>query len=118
MEADGAGWIWNRVSDYFYDSYPRVDWFHGKEHLARAAQLLFAEGTPEARRWLKEQETVLYQGQAGEIVLELMQAAGQQPAVKEDLLAEASYFENQKHRMNYMELPEEGWVIGSGMVES
>ena len=47
-----------------------------------------------------------------------MQATGQQPAVKEDLLAEASYFENQKHRMNYMELPEEGWVIGSGMVES
>lgn len=116
--ADGAAWIWNLVGDYFYDSYQLVDWFHGKEHLARVAHLLFGEGTPPAKRWLKERESLLYQGQAEEIVLEIRQAAEQQPDVKEDLLVEARYFENHKHRMNYMEMREEGWVIGSGMVES
>ena len=30
----------------------------------------------------------------------------------------AGYFENNQHRMNYLELREEGWLIGSGMVES
>lgn len=116
--ADGAAWIWNLVGDYFYDSYQLVDWFHGKEHLARTAQLLFGEGTLSAKRWLQEREDLLYQGQAEKIVLEISQTAEQQPGVREDLLVEARYFENHKHRMNYRGMREEGWVIGSGMVES
>lgn len=34
------------------------------------------------------------------------------------LLAQATYFENQKRRMHYLELREEGYPIGSGMIES
>lgn len=116
--ADGAVWIWNLVSDYFYDSYQLVDWFHGAEHLARAAHLLYGEGTPAAKRWLKEQETVLFQGHAEKIAAELTRCAEQRNPIGEALLAEAGYFEKNKHRMNYMEMREEGWVIGSGMVES
>jgi hypothetical protein len=116
--ADGATWIWNLVGDYFYDSHQVVDWYHGTEHLARAANLLFGEGSPAAKRWLKSQETVLYQGGAEEIVLELREQAHQRPQVKEEVLGEARYFENHKRRMNYMAMREEGWLIGSGMVES
>ena len=39
-------------------------------------------------------------------------------SVRDDLLEQAGYFENNQHRMNYLELREEGWLIGSGMVES
>lgn len=116
--ADGAVWIWNLVGDYFYDSHQLVDWYHGTEHLARAAHLLYGEGTPAAKRWLKEQETVLFQGHAEEIAAELAAWAEQRPAICEELLPEAGYFDKNKHRMNYMEMREEGWVIGSGMVES
>jgi hypothetical protein len=38
--------------------------------------------------------------------------------VKEDLLKQAGYFANNQHRMGYLEMRAEGWVIGSGMVES
>jgi hypothetical protein len=116
--ADGAVWIWNLVGDYFYDSHQLVDWYHGTEHLARAAHLLCGEGTPAAKRWLKEQETVLFQGCAEEIAAELTQWAEQKTAIREELLSEAGYFDKNKHRMSYMEMREEGWVIGSGMVES
>jgi hypothetical protein len=34
------------------------------------------------------------------------------------LLAQATYFDNQKRRMNYLELREEGYLLGSGMIES
>jgi hypothetical protein len=115
---DGAAWIWNQVQEYFYDSHQVVDWFHGKEHLARAANLLHGEGTPAAKRWLKEQETVLFQGHAERIAQTLTEAAAEHGEVKESLLTEAGYFENNKRRMNYLEMREEGWVIGSGMVES
>jgi hypothetical protein len=115
---DGAAWIWNLVDSYCYDSYQVVDWFHAKEHLARAAQLAYGEGTPAHKRWLKEQGTLLFQGQAEEVAREISHLAEERPAIRESLLAEAGYFEHHKRRMNYMEMREEGWIIGSGVVES
>lgn len=116
--ADGAGWIWNLVGDYFYDSHQLVDWYHGTEHLAKAAQLLYGEGTPAAKRWRSEQETALFQGQAEAVAHRIEAEAEGHPTVQVELLSEAGYFEHHKHRMSYMAMREDGWVIGSGMVES
>jgi len=116
--ADGAAWIWNLVKDYFYRSLQLVDWYHGTEHLARVAHLLYGEGAPGAKRWLKDRETLLFQGHADEIVRMIRDRVEHSPTQAEGLLSEAGYFENHQHRMNYMEMREEGWVIGSGMVES
>lgn len=115
---DGAAWIWNLVADYFYDAHPMVDWYHAKEHLAQAAQLAYGEGSSQAIRWLKGQETPLFQGQAAQVSQAITDLAESRPRVKEDLLKQASYFANHKHRMEYLEMRAEGWVIGSGMVES
>jgi hypothetical protein len=115
---DGAPWIWNLVADHFYDSKQVVDWYHAKQHLVNAGQMLFGEGTPKLHGWLNEQETHLYQGQIEGLTALLKQEAKSNPAVEEGLLQEAGYFENNKRRMNYMELRMQGWVIGSGMIES
>lgn len=115
---DGAAWIWNLTGEHFYDSHQLVDWYHGTEHLGAAARLLKGEGTLAAKRWFNAQETVLYQGHAARIAQELETAAGQRPEVAEVLMKEAGYFRNNQRRMNYMEMREEGWPIGSGMVES
>jgi len=119
---DGAVWIWNLVNTHFYDSKQVVDWYHGTQHLAVAAQLLHAEGTPAARRWYEQWKTPLYQGQAAQIAEHLTQAATQiaptQPQTAEALLTEAGYFLTNQHRMQYMQMREEGWPIGSGTVES
>ena len=115
---DGAVWIWNLAEEHFYDSEQVVDWYHGKEHLARAAQALHGEGTPSMQRWLNEQETRLYQGHAGDIATTLRSEGQRTPSVQEVLLQEAGYFENNKRRMDYLEMRIQGWVIGSGMVES
>ena len=117
--ADGAVWIWNLVMDAFYDSHQVVDWFHAKEHLAKAANLLHGDGTPASQRWLHEMETALFQGHAEKIGQEITQVAQNRPAAtQESALTEAGYFENHKRRMNYLELRTDGWIIGSGMVES
>jgi len=116
--ADGAGWIWNLVGDYFYDSPQLVDWYHGSEHLAKAAQLLYGEGTAATKRWRSELETALFQGQAAAVARRIEAEAEQHPTIQAELLSEAGYFDHHQHRMNYMEMREDGWVIGSGMVES
>ncbi len=115
---DGAPWVWNLAQDYFYDSYQVVDWYHAAEHLMRAAQLLYGEGSEAAQRWYREQEEVLYQGHALRIAQRLEKAAEGLGANGEELRKEAGYFYHNHRRMNYMEMREEGWLIGSGPVES
>lgn len=116
--SDGAVWIWNLVGDYFYDAHQVVDWYHATEHLASAAHLAFGEGTPEAIRWLKQQETPLFQGHADRIAQTITDMAQEKPNAKEELLKQAGYFTHNQHRMNYLEMRTDGWLIGSGSVES
>lgn len=116
---DGAPWVWNQAKTFFYDSHQVVDWYHGTEHLAKAAALLEGEGTPAATRWFKAQETVLFQGHALRIAQQLEKAAlDREQNVADGLCKEAEYLRNNERRMNYLEVREEGWPIGSGMVES
>jgi hypothetical protein len=115
---DGAPWIWNQAALHFPDSYQVVDWYHAKQHLSEAARLLKGDGTSAYRRWLNSRTTWLYQGQAEQIANELATAA-LPPSPHADALArEAAYFRQNHKRMNYLEMREEEWPIGSGMVES
>jgi len=116
---DGAPWIWNLVADHFYDSVPIVDWYHGTEHLATVARLLKGEGTLAARRWLNASKTTLFEGHAARIAQTLTTAAiNHRPEVAAQLNREAGYFHKNQRRMHYQEVREDGWAIGSGMVES
>ncbi len=139
---DGAVWIWHQAALHFGHSHQLVDWYHAKQHLAAAAQLLKAEGTSSYQRWLNSRATLLYQGQAARIAAELHKAARQPPAktdksgqttkavqvattpksgspAKQEALArEATYFRTNQLRMNYLEMREEEWPIGSGVIES
>ena len=114
---DGAPWIWNQVALHFGDSHQLVDWYHATQHLAEAARLLKGEG-PAAQRWLNSRETQLYQGHAERIANELATASTPSLAHREKLSKEANYFRQNQWRMNYLEMREHEWPIGSGMVES
>jgi hypothetical protein len=117
---DGAAWIWNLADEHFYDSLRGVDWYHATEHLAQAADALQGEApSPVKQRWLKEHQQMLFEGQALHLAQTLLAlAASQTGGAREALLEQVTYFENNQHRMNYLELREDGWLIGSGMVES
>jgi hypothetical protein len=115
--ADGAVWIWNQADLHFGQSHQLVDWYHANQHLADAAKLFKGEGTPAFQLWFNSRETALYQGHAARIACELEQAANELPTVADGLRREAGYFREHQHRMNYLEMREEEYVIGSGMVE-
>jgi len=119
---DGAAWIWNLVDTHFFDSEQIVDWYHGAAHLSAAAELLYEQSPQEAQRWSEKWKTRLYQGDAARLAKHLKQAAARQGATQtkkaEALQTEAGYFLTNQRRMQYMQMREEGWPIGSGMVES
>lgn len=115
---DGAPWIWKQAGMHFGYSQQLVDWYHAKQHLVIAAQVLKGDNENAYQRWLNSRETMLFQGHAERIADELCAAALTYPDRAVDLLREAGYFRQNKRRMQYLEMREEGWPIGSGMVES
>jgi hypothetical protein len=115
---DGAPWIWNLVNLHFYDSLQTVDYYHATEHLRTAATLLYPTKPEVAERWLNRMETQLFQGHAGQIAATLAQAATGNTQHHKDLRPEADYFRKHQRRMQYLEFREDGYPIGSGMVES
>lgn len=115
---DGAKWIWNLVQEHFSDSWQVVDWYHAKQHLYAAAKLALGEGNPAAAQWVKDMRTPLYQGQIWQVVKGLGDLAAEYPSQQKALETEATYFENNKRRMQYLEVRDAGLPIGSGMVES
>ncbi len=115
---DGAAWIWNVTGEHFGTSRPVVDWYHAKEHLYQAAHLVWGEGSAEAQRWVKGMEKPLYQGHAVQIAEHLNELARTHRRVGKALRQEAGYFRNNQRRMQYLETREDGFPIGSGMVES
>jgi len=116
--ADAAAWIWNIVEDHFFDSHQAVDWYHAVEHLSKAVVLMYGENTETAKRRLNEYKTILFQGHADQIADHIRQAVQDHPTQAEGLNEQATYFENHKRRMKYLELRSDGWLIGSGVVES
>ena len=115
---DGATWIWNLAGEHFGTSRQLVDWYHATDHLYEAGHLLFGEGSTGAQRWVKGMETPLYQGHALRVADRLKEVAQTHRRVAQGLRQEAGYFERNQRRMQYLETREDGFPIGSGMVES
>jgi hypothetical protein len=115
---DGAPWIWNLIKEHFFDSRQAVDWYHATQHLWKVAHLLHGEGTLAAKQWFKDYETPLFEGHADRLAQWFGELARSHPAVADGLRGEGHYFQENQRRMQYLELREDGFPIGSGMVES
>lgn len=109
VTADGAEWVWNLSTDLFPDSTQIVDWYHATQHLAQAAHALFPQDEPRAAEWYRHMQTPLFQGEIWKITRPLQQAG---------LADHTRYFDHHYRRMQYQQFQEEGWLIGSGPVES
>lgn len=116
---DGAQWIWHLADEYFPFSLRTLDWYHGSAYLHNAAQLLFPTSTSAPTRWFNHAETLLFQGQAETIAKAIAAKIEHNPALASDeLFAAITYFQHNHIRMQYMAFREDGFPIGSGMVES
>ena len=106
---DGAPWIMNLAGEHCYDSGQGVDWNHAKEHLALPANLIHDEGTPAAHQWLKEQETILFEGHAERVADSIVRHVKGKRKTAKELSARAGYFRDNQRRMQYLELREDGF---------
>ena len=116
---DGASWIWRSVQRVFTGCQETLDIYHGCEHLAKAGQRLYGEGTEPAQAFLQRgRQLLLESGWTG-----ICKLVGEE-YVKEDTLARRSvleklvaYFAKHTQRLSYRERLAAGQAIGSGSVE-
>lgn len=121
---DGAVWIWNLATTDYASAAHVVDWYHAKQHLCAAAELIFARATDtdkvnQANTWVADMSDLLYDGRALEIAQRLELAATlAKPDTAKALLTEAGYFATNHERMQYRDFQLAQLPIGSGTVES
>jgi len=110
---DGATWIWELVAQYYPNAVQIVDWYHAEDRLKRVADAVFP--SPSQRQaWLANVVESLWQGQVEEVLLACQRLADQHDQARQA----ATYFSNNSQRMRYDLFRAQGYLIGSGTIES
>lgn len=118
--ADGAAWLWKLQEAYFASATPILDWYHLAEHVHKAANGVYGQGSPEAQQWAKRLKEELWDGRVSNALTLARQehARARSPNKREALQELVTYLENNQHHMDYPRYRELGLPIGSGQVEA
>lgn len=115
--SDGAVWIWRLVEKYFPQAVQIVDWYHASQYLTPLAETAFGVDTEQARQWLAQARTDLWEGRIQEVIQScrtfLCQASSRTFAEKA-----ITYYTHNEKRMDYARFRQQGYLIGSGTIES
>lgn len=117
---DGSSWIWERIASLFVDCTQILDWAHAVEHLWDVGKILYGEGTSRTERWVKQKESLLWEGKVEDVIdsLEKLKRKQRNPQRRKALQDLIRYYTNNKDRMNYALYREKGLPVGSGGIES
>jgi len=114
--ADGAKWIWRLVAENFPHAVQILDWYHALEYLTPIAHALFAED--EKRKiWLEEMKTHLWFSRTQTVIDACLELCSHSQAAV-PATAAVTYYTNNLQRMDYVYFREQGYMIGSGTIES
>ena len=113
---DGAKWIWRLIEENFPQAIQILDWYHAVEYLTPVAQALFKEEDQQAA-WLTTMKQHLWLSRT-QTVIDACLALADHTAASEPAAKAATYFQNNLARMDYAHFRKQGYLIGSGTVES
>ena len=116
--ADGGVWIWNTASDRWPEARQLLDFYHGGEHLWELGRALGKGDEVKTRAWVEARLHQVRHGQEQKVLKELAVLKAPRGAQGEIVRQQQNYFAGQAGRMNYKEIADRGWPIGSGAVES
>ena len=112
---DGAAWVWEIARTCFPQAVPILDFFHASQHVVALAKALYADpGT--ANNWALRWQSLLYDSELDTLLAEVRLVTG--PTPSEAAQGEMDYLERNRRRMDYLRYRQQGWFIGSGVVEA
>lgn len=111
--ADGAPWLWSIRNTHFPFAVEILDYYHATEHLSNVLDHIELK-QKEHKRLLRKWKGWLYNGK----IEAFIQEAQKRMKPSKTASIAIGYFIKNKHRMKYKEYRDNGWFIGSGVVES
>jgi hypothetical protein len=115
---DGSAWIWNLAEDRWPGATQLLDFWHGGEHLWDLGRAFQGQEEAVVKPWVESRLHQLRHGQEQVVLQEMQWLQGPRGQRGKTLRQEKHYFAGHAHRMNYQEMADRGWPIGSGAVES
>jgi hypothetical protein len=116
--ADGAPWIWNVVEDRWSDAHQLLDFYHASQHLWTLGEAIHPKDESARRAWVEGRLHRLRHGKEKAVRREIAALPRRRGETGKVIRREQNYFAEHAGRMNYQELAQRGWPIGSGAVES
>jgi hypothetical protein len=114
--ADGADWIWRIVERLYPQATQIVDWYHACQYLAPVAEAAFTD-PPQRDAWVEQTKAALWEGRLDEVIAACRQQV-QSNRPYDPAQKAATYYSNNRHRMDYPTCCANGYMIGSGSMES
>lgn len=115
---DGSAWIWNTAQDRWSTAHQALDFYHASQHVWTLGRAYCGEPEARSKEWVQRRLHQLRHGQEKKVLQEIARLKLRRGQASQTVRKEQNYFAGQAGRMNYQELSERGWPIGSGAVES
>ncbi len=118
---DGAAWVWENARLFFPTAIQILDFYHAVEHLGMLARALFGEGEfakAQQSAWASELKRSDAQGILGQAARLLAANPDLDPERQETAQREIAYFTTHRERTRYGHFREQGYFIGSGVIEA
>jgi len=115
---DGAEWVWNLKKDRWNAAVGLLDFYHCSEHRWDLGRALNGERQPELSQWVEPLRHRMRHGKERQVLRQIAQIKKRRGETGKVIRREQNYFQTHSARMNYQEIANRGWPIGSGAVES
>jgi hypothetical protein len=115
---DGAAWVWNLKKDRWGEARGLLDFYHASQHVWEMGRALQGEKEPALHAWVEPRLHQLRHGKEKQVLQQLAGLKQPEGEAGDTIRREQNYFATHAGRMNYQEIADQGWPIGSGAVES
>ena len=117
--ADGAKDNWTFLDALPVEGPSVIDFFHAAEHVSKALDAAYGEGSPKARSQFEKLRHILRHEEAGveKVIRALLHLRKEHPRSKV-LKTELNYFRKGRHKMQYASVAASNLPIGTGVTEA
>lgn len=115
---DGAHWIWNLARINFPAAKQILDFYHACEHLSKLATALFPDDERQISRFVDKWTKWLEEDHVLRIPQDAKKHLPHHGPRRDKAECEIKYYQNNAQRMMYASFRNQGYFVGSGVVEA
>jgi len=116
--ADGASWIWERLTQLFPTARQILDYYHCAQYLHRVAALQYSEESAQAQEWAEALMARLFVGEVARVLRDLQHLQPTSDAAAAALANLQEYLGTHRQRLPTGSQRRGGYPLGSGGIEA